>query len=270
MRKNYISRALLIFLLCMMYSCDMFDYHPYDGRIKGERAINNKNIGIIEEKLRGKKSFKFAFISDTQRWYDDTEDAVKDINKRNDLDFVIHGGDVSDFGLTDEFLWQRDILNKLKVPYIVIVGNHDHLANGEEVFAKVFGESKNSFMAGNVKIVYLDTNALEFDYSHPIPDFQFIRDENNLENKEHQKTIFAMHARPYSEQFNNNVADIFHDEIKKYPNLLFCLNGHDHSLKITDIFEDGILYFGVPNIAKRSYFIFTITEDTYEHEVVEF
>lgn len=271
MIKKYIYKFVLVaFLSILLYGCDMFDYHPYDGKITGERDINKKNITKIEANLKGRTSFKFAFISDTQRWYDDTEDVIENINARKDIDFVIHGGDVSDFGLTDEFLWQRDILNKFNIPYVVIIGNHDFLANGEEVFMKVFGEVNKSFMAGNVKIVYLNTNALELDYSTPIPNFHFIREENRPENRLHQKTIVAMHARPYSEQFNNNVADVFHDEIKKYPNLLFCLNGHDHSLNITDIFEDDIIYYGISNIAKRKYFIFTITEDTYEYEVVEF
>lgn len=30
------------------------------------------------------------------------------------IDFVIHGGDMSDFGVTKEFLWQRDIMNGIK------------------------------------------------------------------------------------------------------------------------------------------------------------
>lgn len=259
-------------LLAMMFlsGCDLFNYHPYDGRLKGELHVNKNNIAVIEENLKDKKEFKFAFISDTQGWYDDTEDIVKNINSRNDIDFVIHGGDVSDYGLTKEFLWQRDILNKLRVPYVVLIGNHDCLANGEDIFVKVFGEVNYSFMAGNVKFLCLNTNALEHDYSRPIPDFQFIKKEYDPEDMEHQKTIVAMHARPYSEQFNNNVADVFHSEIKKYPNLLFCLNGHDHRLTVTDIFEDGIIYYGTANVHKRKYLIFTITKDESEYEVVEF
>lgn len=265
------KRIIIILILpLLLYGCDLFEYHPYDGKIKGERGINKKNIARIEEKLAGKTSFKFAFISDTQRWYDDTKSVVKHINARNDIDFVLHGGDIADFGLTKEFLWQRDILSKLNVPYVAIVGNHDFLANGEHIFEQVFGEFNYSFMAGNVKFVCLNTNALEHDYSHPIPDFKFIRDQNDKENKNHQKTIVAMHARPYSEQFNNNVADIFQDEINKYPSLQFCLNGHDHRIAIDDIFEDGITYYGVANIHKRKYFTFTITDDKYEFEVVEF
>lgn len=265
---KYFYTIISIFLL--MSGCDLFEYHPYDGRLSGELNMNRRNIKIIEEQLKDRTDFKFAFLSDTQGWYDDTVDAVNKINSRGDIDFVIHGGDVTDYGLTKEFLWQRDMLNKLKMPYVVIIGNHDCLANGEEVFLQVFGENNYSFMVGNVKIVCLNTNALEHDYSRPVPDFQFIRKQNDPENEKHQKTIFAMHARPYSEQFNNNVADVFQDEIKKYPNLLFCLNGHDHNLKITDIFEDGILYFGVAAVHKRSYIEFTVTKDNYSYEVVEF
>ena len=155
----------------------MIEYHPYDGRISGKTDINKKNIARIEEACRNKETIRFALIGDTQRWYDETEDFVNALNKRNDIDFVIHGGDVSDFGLTKEFLWQRDILNKLKVPYVVLLGNHDCLANGIEVFRKVFGDENFSFIAGRTKFVCLNTNALEFDYSLPVPDFQFIEQE---------------------------------------------------------------------------------------------
>lgn len=256
--------------MVFLSGCDLFQVHPYDGRLSGELSMNSRNIAVIEQKLENKESFKFAFISDTQGWYDDTEAVVRNINSRDDIDFVIHGGDVADYGVTKEFLWQRDILNRLKMPYVVLIGNHDCLANGEEIFVSVFGVVNYSFMAGNVKFVCLNTNALEQDYSRPVPDFQFIRKENDQENTKHQKTIVAMHARPDSEQFNVNVADVFHDEIKKYPNLLFCLNGHDHHLTATDIFNDGIYYYGTPNVHKRKYMIFTITKDDSSYEVVDF
>ena len=151
MKKIYIS----LFALLTFTACEMIEYHPYDGRIKGETGINAKNIARIEESCKGKKSIRFVMTRDTQRAYDETEDFVKTINKRNDVDFVIHGGDISDFGLTKEFMWQRDIMNKLKVPYVVLLGNHDCLANGIDVFHEVFGEVNFSFLAGNTKFICL-------------------------------------------------------------------------------------------------------------------
>ena len=106
MRKN-----VYVFLSCFLLSgCGMIDYHPYDVRISGETEVNAHNIERIEANCQGKTTIRFVTMGDSQRWYDETEDFVKEINKRNDIDFVIHGGDMSDFGLTKEFLWQRDIL----------------------------------------------------------------------------------------------------------------------------------------------------------------
>lgn len=261
---------ILALLALILAGCDWFEYHPYDGRLNGEIGNNQKNIYLIEEALKNKTSFRFVFISDTQRWYDDTKDCVNNINTLDSIDFVIHGGDVTDFGLTNEFLWQRDILQRLKVPYVVIIGNHDMLANGEEIFNSVYGIENFSFMAGNTKFVCLNTNALELDYSRPIPNFNFIRAQNDSTNTQHKNTIFAMHARPKSEQFNNNVADVFQDEIKKFPNLLFCINGHDHQMYQEDLFNDGVIYYEVANVKKRSYYIFTITGNSYTYEIVNF
>jgi len=257
----------IIFILA---SCSAFEYQPYDGRISGESGINKKNIALIEKNCADRDTFRFAVISDTQRWYDETQDFVSVLNKRNDIDFVIHGGDISDFGVTKEFLWQRDILSHLKVPYVVLIGNHDCLGDGDEIFEKVFGQPNFAFTAGKVKFICINSNALEFDYSNPIPNFDFIESQLDTTDIKNHKTIFAMHARPYSDQFNNNVAKIFEYDIRRFPNLLFCLSAHDHKLEADDLFGDGVMYYASANIAKRSYLVFTIYKEGYKYEVVNF
>ncbi len=269
MRKKTI--ALLMPIFVMMGACDMIEYHPYDGRIKGETDINAKNIALIEKACHNKTTIRFAMTGDTQREYDETEKLVKNLNQRNDIDFVIHGGDISDFGLTKEFMWMRDIMNKLTVPYVVLLGNHDCLANGEEVFKKIFGEVNFSFLAGNTKFICLNTNALEFDYSHPVPDFKFMEREYDDNRKEYEKTIFVMHVRPLNGDFNNNVANVFQRYVKEFRKLQFCLNAHSHDVQVDDLFDDGSIYYGCPNVAKRKYLLFTLnTDDTYDYEVVDF
>jgi predicted MPP superfamily phosphohydrolase len=158
----------------------MFESHPYDVHITGERNLTQKNIDLIEQQTKGKKSIRFAVISDTQRWYDETEDAVKAINARGDIDFVVNTGDMSDFGATKEFLLQRDIYSKFNMPNVCVIGNHDHLGTGLDTYKAVFGDTNFAFTAGNVRFICLNTNALEYDYSEPVPDFTFIK--NELEN----------------------------------------------------------------------------------------
>ena len=79
------------------------------------------------------------FIGDTQRTYDETEAFVHHANGRDDIDFVIHGGDYTEFGMTKEFAWAVERLNQLRVPYAGLIGNHDILGNGHEVYAELFG-----------------------------------------------------------------------------------------------------------------------------------
>lgn len=268
MFKN--RKAITLWFVCVLLTgCIKFKYHPYDGNINGPTDINATNIRRIEMATLGKTTIRFAFIGDTQRSYDETVEAVNHINRNPDIDFVMHGGDITDFGLTDEFVWMRDILNKLNKPYVVLIGNHDCLANGEEVFEKIFGKLNFSFVAGNIKFVCLNTNALEADYSKPIPDFLFLNREIEKTNPTF-KTIVAMHAKPYTEQFNNNVAEVFQYIVNQFPNLQFCLNAHNHSYDRADIFNDGIIYYGTPNIKKRQYLNFTITPQNTTHELVSY
>ena len=147
--------AVLLFIIMGLQGCEMFEAHPYDTLVRGEKNLNEKHIKRIETTLCGKDTIRFAFISDTQRWYDETKDFVRSINKRQDIDFVLHGGDISDFGATHEFILQRDILLGLRMPWVALLGNHDCLGTGENVFNEIFGTPNFHFVAGKVLFVCL-------------------------------------------------------------------------------------------------------------------
>lgn len=251
-------------------ACNMVEYHPYDVRLSGETGINAKNIALIESACAGKDTIRFILMGDTQRYYDETEDFVNHVNGRDDVDFVIHGGDVSDFGLTREFLWIRDIMNKLTVPYVTLLGNHDVLGNGYDVFVQVFGEVNFSFMAGTTRFVCLNTNALEFDYSHPIPDFEYIYSLLADTLTGVTRTVPVMHVEPGDIEFNNNVSRVFHELMKRFPGMQFCLHAHNHCLMTEDLFGDGIMYYGCSYMKDRNYLLFTLTPDSYAYEVVDY
>lgn len=274
MIKKY---TLLLFIV--LTSCDLIDYHPYDGRIpdKEDREINATNIARIENSCTNKDTIRFAFTGDTQRWYDETDDFVKHVNQQDSIDFVIHGGDLTDFGIKKEYLLQHSILSKLKVPYVALIGNHDIIGKGDLVYEDLYGNENFSFRAGgspsnggNIRFICLNTNALEYDYSTPVPNFSFIK--NQLENttEDDKCTIFIMHVSPGSDQFNNNVADIFQEKIREFPSPLFCLHAHDHNFVARDLFDDGIIYYCCDNIGKRTYLLFTVTPDGYSYEIIKF
>lgn len=266
-----LKQTLLFCCFLFLSACDLIDYHPYDGHLNlSQRDINKQNISIIETKTKKQDTIRFAFIGDTQRSYDETDDFVKHINTRqNNIDFIIHGGDFTEFGLKKEYEWAIQILNKLEIPYVGLIGNHDLLGNGEDVFHELFGEENFSFIAKDTKFICLNTNALEGDYSNPVPNFNFLNQEIQ-DTRLYTRTIVVMHARPGSEQFDNNVKEIFQTYIKQFPSLLFCLNAHNHQLQTDDLFNDGIIYYGCSNIAKRNYILFTLTPNNHTYEIIYF
>ena len=135
------KQTLPLFLCILLSACDLIDYHPYDGRLTiSERDINGHNIPLIEAATKDKDTIRFVLMGDTQRSYDETEDFVKHINtKKDSIDFIIHGGDYTEFGMKKEYEWAVDILSKLDIPYVGLIGNHDVIGNGDQVFNKLFG-----------------------------------------------------------------------------------------------------------------------------------
>lgn len=173
---------------------------------------------------------------------------------------------MADFGETKEFLWARDYLNRLQVPYVCLLGNHDCLGTGFDVYQKVFGPDNFAFTAGNVRFICLNTNALEYDYSHPVPNFNFMEDELRAFPAAAEKTVVAMHVPPGDDEFNNNVGRAFGSYVKSFSGVQFCLYGHVHSWQEEEFFGDGVVYYGCTTVGKRGYFVITMREDGYEIE----
>jgi len=270
MRKNIHIYIGILAALVLAAGCDVIEYHPYDTRVRGETGINLRNTALIEQQMAGRKTFRFAMISDTQRHYDETRKAIDAINARGDIDFVLHGGDQADFGETKEFMWTRDFMSHLWMPYVCLLGNHDCLGTGRDVFGTIYGPVNFVFTAGNVRFICLNTNALEYDYSHPVPDFGFLEDQITRQPYGAEKTIVLMHVPPGDVEFNNNVAKPFERYLLMLPGIQFCLYGHNHYYAEGELFNDGLMYYGCTSIDRRGYFVITIKEDGYEIEKCSF
>lgn len=262
------KRLFLLALLSLGMGCQT-EYHPYDTRVKGQHDINRTQIELIEKQCEGRSQIRFVLISDTQRWYDETEDAVEEINEMEDIDFVLHTGDLTDFGARKEFELQRDILNHLRVPYVALIGNHDCIATGRTIYRKIFGDYNFAFTAGPIRFICLNTNSLEFG-GEDVPDLGFMEQQLHDFPSEVTKTIVAFHAAPWSEQFNAELIEPFAQLVASYPGVQCCLYGHGHHFEESVPYEDGIPYIQCGNIAKEAMLLFTVNEAGFSYEKVDF
>ncbi len=101
------------------------------------------SLSLIAQSIN--TTFKFALVTDTHiggsTGEEDLSRTVSDINKLEDIDFVIVSGDITEFGSYDELHTAKCLLDDLTVPYYAIPGNHDSnwSESGTNDFNRVFG-----------------------------------------------------------------------------------------------------------------------------------
>lgn len=67
---------------------------------------------------------------------------------------------------------------RLNKPYVVLIGNHDFLGTGDQVWKKMFGtELDFSFIAARIKFICVNTNATEYDYMAAVPNFDYMQQQ---------------------------------------------------------------------------------------------
>ena len=63
-------------------------------------------------------------------------------------------------------------------------------------------------------------------YKRQVPDFTFMENELTNRKDEFNKTVISMHARPYTDVFNDNVVKMFQHYVIQYPGIQFCTAAH--------------------------------------------
>lgn len=264
--KNAYLLPLLVFILLLQTSCEqLFQYNSNEIILsENEKNLTAKNLERIA-RLPVHDTVRFIFMADTQRWYDETEAFVASANRQSNVSFVLHGGDISDFGLTQEFKWVNEIMLKLNYPYLTVIGNHDLIANGPTIYKRMFGELDYSFEFGNNKFVLINTNSREYAFDGSIPNLTWLRGQLT-DNKDNKNLIVVAHVPPFDADFDPALEKQYSQILAADPNIKFTLYGHRHSFYEGDYYNDGVQYYLTTAMQSRGYFLITTWKDGYQVE----
>lgn len=250
--------AALFVLPGLLFGCrDYFDYTPYAIEPVQHHLTAANLARVSAASLPHFEPFRFAVISDTHAYYDEMKVFVNVINQRNDIAFILIAGDLTDYGLQQEFQWSVDLLAGLKQPYLTVIGNHDSLNNGKANYRAFFGEFDYSFTFNQVKIVALNSASWEFD--NTVPRLDWLGAELSSYHL-YQHQLVLTHMLPQNERFPADFSAAFLATVKdNFVSLVVGGHGHAHAYA-EEILSNGlpIGYLTTGTLKDRGYVLVTV------------
>lgn len=194
------------------------------------------------------QKYDFAVITDihigARNSETDLDSVVARINSMDNLKFVIASGDIAEKGRNSELEKAKEILDRLKIPYYIIPGNHDTKwsESGCTKFRELWNDDKFSFSIQGDHFIGLNSG---------IPwrgggghfsneDIYWLSEE--LANIDTKEPLFFIVHHPLNESIDNWYK-VYNLLIKNNIKAVFV--GHGHSNKIFD-------FNGIPGIMSRS------------------
>jgi len=264
------NRYLLFFALPFLFGCNSTEFSP-NQKFNDNTAtdVNAKEIRTLASKASG-SPIRIAVSGDTQRKYNESKLFVEHINSRNDIDFVVLNGDVSDFGLLLEFDGIYKIYSGLKVPFITVIGNHDQVANGYDIFQRMFGQTNFTFNYAGVKFVCHDSNSREHNFDGLIPDISWLKQNLKLDlNTQH--IVALSHVPPTDGDFDPELRNNYEDLMNNTPGMLASIHSHQHSPDVIYRQDGKGIPFIITNaIVNRAYTIIDISNEQLTAQAVNF
>jgi 3',5'-cyclic-AMP phosphodiesterase len=248
--SSLMRKVLIIWLTGLLSACSgLFQYSPFDMDVSSSH-INSHVIAEIEAasvNFSAEDTLSFAVFSDTHENYDILADALDHLNARQDIAFIINNGDVTNSGFAREYKWYIEIIEKSVHPLITVLGNHDSLANGKELFERLFGPVNFTFVSGAYKFILFNNNIWE--NQDRSPDYLWLRDQ--LSDESYNNLFFA-HMNLLAKDINELERMIF-EQVVDSVNTVFA--GYASAHEFLEYHDRGIHSMISASIDKREYAI---------------
>lgn len=260
---KYLKIVTLIGITIIFIFCEnFFEFSVYVANIKKESQDTTvKNLELLKKIQVSSDHFKFAFLSDTHFFYDNLRTVIDDINKQDEILFVVIGGDIADQALLKEYEIFHDIMKNLNKPYFTVIGNHDYNSNGRVIYQKMFGDYNYSFEFNNNKFILFDDVVWE---SNKVPDFDWLSTELS-DNTMYNQVFVVAHIPPFGDQFTDDLEQTYRALLNEN-NVGLSIHGHTHQYFYE---ENTVSYLTVPSLKESAYSIISVQDQCFNIELIE-
>jgi len=263
---------LLSYILVLLFSssCRKLEYSPNQKFDKNTpRNINANNLNRLLA-TPGDDTIRFVLSGDSQAAYDDLGTFISKVNATKGIDFVILNGDISDFGLLQEFKWIESFYSKLNAPYLAVIGNHDHSANGLYVYQRMYSEQLDfSFIYKGLKFVCHNTNSREYKFNGTVPDLDYLRSQFKTEAG--VTGYFAIaHVPPTNGDFDKKLFAEYGEILTKNGKVYAVLNAHIDRETIQYPYSSTLPVITTNSLYNRHFLVVEVVNNKFKFYDVEF
>lgn len=197
--------------------------------------------------------YRVAIVSDPQQYPGSFQDVIEKINKMDDIHLTLLVGDLAQTGIKAEFEWICKVMAQSKAPIFPVIGNHDALSFGEEIWKDVFGPLDFSFTYQNTKFVGYNDNKYEFEN---VPDRNWLAAEAAVADDETRiHTIGFSHIAPWKDDtgFSEFLQDSGYD---------LMIHGHEHAFDFWHLLEVELEHYIAPETRHQEFGILNVYPDS--------
>jgi 3',5'-cyclic-AMP phosphodiesterase len=268
MLTRFLFTALLLSILSS--SCKkLFSYSANEIQIEEkDRDQNIKNIERLQSNEQN-DSFRFVVISDCQRFYEEMDEFIEKINGFPGISFLVLNGDITDFGQRSEYLWISQRLQKLSFPFLVVIGNHDMLGNGRELYKQMFGPENFGFSYSGHKFIALNSNSQEVGHNGSLPDTSWLQKELSSTPPQEKIFVFA-HLAPFSGDFDRSLEQTYVRILTNNGNVVYSIHGHEDISYSGQPYGPPVNYLVVNSIKEKSFVLINVKSNDITVEEIFF
>lgn len=167
----------------------------------------------------------FGVIGDVQLHPDHAAEAVERLNQVEGLAFVVQLGDFTELGMLREYELMRDVHARLRVPWFLVVGNHDLLSNGGAIYDRMFGPRNLAFTVARTRVVLLDDNSREYGFGAGVPDLDWLAAQLAPDGT-HDRAVVLAHVPSQSTDLDPALREPF-EALLAAAGVSLVVHGHD-------------------------------------------
>jgi predicted phosphodiesterase len=148
-------------VMAVYTACAPFMDSPFSDQVlTTERNMNARAFDRLGD-IESDGKIRIAMISDIHQNYVDFDQVLYDINQTTHIDFVANLGDFSNSGYNLEYDQFVDSYHTFRAPAFTVIGNHDSLGSGPQIFEKVLGPVNFYFESATYRFVFFNSANLE-------------------------------------------------------------------------------------------------------------